>query len=205
MVLTGAALFAFIPAVLYLFVAHPEPVGASLAGGVALMLGHRFLARPYMAWVRPVRCLWCGRVPPRPGPGGSAEGVALVTGSGPLHARACAGHALPAARCLSFLDAWRWPLRVGIFVPLLLLLAALAAEALGRGAPVATATHLFRLTVGVTVNLAAFGYLAAAPRPAPRVPFPAHNFWLLGIRPLLWILRLVGAWWIWAGARGLLG
>jgi hypothetical protein len=31
-----------------------------------------------------------------------------------------------------------------------------------------------------------------------------HNFFLLGLRPLLWIFRLVGLWWIWKGAAGLL-
>jgi hypothetical protein len=39
----------------------------------------------------------------------------------------------------------------------------------------------------------------AEPAPLP-VPFPAHNFFLLGLRSLLWIFRLVGAWWI---VRGL--
>jgi hypothetical protein len=200
---TGAGLFAFIPLVLYLFVGHPEPLGLSLGGGVALMLGHRFLARPYMERVRPVRCLWCGRIPPRAGAGGAGESFEVVAGGGALAARACPGHALPAARFVSFLDAWRWPLRLGIFVPLVLLLAALAGTAAGLAVPLGAATDLFRLAIGLTVNLAAFGYLAQPPRSRPRVPFPAHNFWLLGIRPLLWILRLVGLWWIVAGLGGL--
>ncbi|HSU81776.1 MAG TPA: hypothetical protein VLR69_05110, partial [Thermoanaerobaculia bacterium] len=54
---TGVLLFLFIPVVLFLFVRHPEPVGVSLAAGVALMIGHRFLARPYMERVREVKCL----------------------------------------------------------------------------------------------------------------------------------------------------
>jgi len=94
-------------------------------------------------------------------------------------------------------------LRLGIFVPLLLLLLALLATALGRTVPLLAATALFQLIVGVTVNTAALGYLFQRPRPAPgvpiAVPFPVHNFFLLGVRILLWIFRLVGIWWIWKG------
>jgi hypothetical protein len=88
---------------------------------------------------------------------------------------------------------------------LLLLLAALAAAAAGAGQPraLAASTALFQLLVGVTVSVAAWGYLLvrspAENAPIP-VPFPAHNFFLLGVRLLLWIFRLVGAWWIVRGA-----
>jgi hypothetical protein len=202
---TGVALFLFIPLVLWLYVGHPEPVAVSAAAGVALMLGHRLLARPYMQRVREAKCLWCNRVPPRGGAGGAgAERLALETAGGRVDARCCAGHAAPAARFFAFVHAWRWVLRAGIFVPLLLLLAALAATAVGVEVPLAAATDVFRLAVGVTVNLAAWGYLAAAPARPARVPFPVHNFFLLGLRPLLWIFRLVGLWWIWKGAAGLL-
>ena len=61
---TGVLLFLFIPLVLYLFVRHPEPIAASLAAGVGLMLGHRFLARPYMVRAMPRKCVWCNRVLP---------------------------------------------------------------------------------------------------------------------------------------------
>ncbi len=60
---------------------------------------------------------------------------------------------------------------------------------------------LFQGLVGIAVNVAAFGYFAATPRLPARVPFPAHNFFLLGIRNLLWVFRLVGIWWI---VRGVL-
>jgi hypothetical protein len=197
---TGALLFLFIPLVLYLFVAHPAPVGASLAAGVALMLGHRFLARPYMRRALAGKCLWCNRALAPPAAGGApAETLALRAGGGEWTARFCPGHRAPAARFLAFLERAAWPLRLGIFLPLLLLLAVLAATALGRRPPwvdLATATDLFRLLVGVAVNAAAWGYLAAGARTPARVPFPLHNFTLLGIRTLLWIFRLVGAWWI---------
>jgi hypothetical protein len=52
------------------------------------------------------------------------------------------------------------------------------------------------------VSAAAWGYLlldAPAGSAPIRVPFPAHNFFLLGVRTLLWIFRLVAAWWIYRG------
>lgn len=194
--LTGVLLFLFIPLVLFLYVRHPEPVGVSLVAGVVLMIGHRLLARPYMARVLPVKCVWCNRVPAR-GPEGST--LELRTRGGAIQARCCPEHRKPAAKFFSFLRAWRWPLRLGIFIPLLYLLFVLAIFAAGRGAPINSATESFKLIVGITVNVAAFGYLAARERSPLSVPFPVHNFFLLGVRNLLWIFRLVGLWWIWQG------
>jgi hypothetical protein len=204
----GVLLFLFIPLVLFLYVRHPEPVGLSLGAGVLLMLGHRFLARPFLEKVLPVRCVWCGRVLPSAAEAearGETASLRLRKGERTLAARCCTRHKEPAARFFSFLQAWRWPLRLGIFVPLLFLLAALAAHAAGQPAPVPLATAWFKLIVGATVNLAAFGSLAARPEVEPiPVPFPVHNFFLLGIRALLWIFRLVGIWWIWQGLSSVL-
>ena len=220
----GVVLFLFIPVVLYLFVRHPDPIGGSLLAGVLLMLSHRFLARPYMARALAWKCLWCNRVL-QPAPDPSTATLDLAAGGAVLAARCCTGHRHPAARFLSFLDRARWPLRVGIFLPLLLLLAALAAAGVPgwearelAGAPARVsflpgATAVFQLLVGLAVSAAAWGYLLARRPPRPprlllttppapiAVPFPAHNFFLLGLRALLWIFRLVGAWWIVAGAR----
>lgn len=211
--LVGVLLFAFIPLVLWLFVGHPEPIGVSLAAGILLMLGHRFLARPYMERVRPVQCLWCNRVPVTTAAGAAEtltsalpEELALQSGAGPVVACFCAGHRTPTARYFTFVERARMPLALGIFVPLLLLLGTLTAAAAGLDAPVETMTDVFRLVIGITVNVAAFGYLTIPPeaaRDAPRVPFPLHNFFLLGVRALLWIFRLVGIWWILLGATGL--
>ncbi|HEX9941665.1 MAG TPA: hypothetical protein VGG03_06600 [Thermoanaerobaculia bacterium] len=199
--LTGVLLFLFIPLVLFLYVQHPEPVGASLLAGVVLMLAHRFLARPYMERVLPVKCVWCNRIL-SDAPAATLE---LRSGGEAIHARCCSAHRKPAAKFFSFLKAWRWPLRLGIFVPLLFLLVALAVAAAGRPAPVSLATAWFKLVVGITVNLAAFGYLAVGERAPLAVPFPVHNFFLLGVRNLLWIFRLVGLWWIWQGLAYVLG
>jgi hypothetical protein len=120
----------------------------------------------------------------------------LATGAGPLSARCCPGHQEPAARFFAFANAWKLPLRAGIFLPLLLLLGSLAAAALGRTVPLPSITALFQFVVGVTVNLAALGPWLGRPVERAAVPFPVHNFFLLGVRNLLWIFRLVGIWWI---------
>ena len=198
---TGILLFLFIPVVLFLFVRHPEPVWASLIAGVVLMMGHRLLARPYMERVLPVKCVWCNRVPPAEG----GETLELLSGGRAIQARCCPGHREPAAKYFAFLDSWRWVLRAGIFIPLLLLLATLAAAAFGIEPPVEEVTAFFKLAVGLTVNLAAFGYLFGQGRSPAAVPFPVHNFFLLGVRNLLWVFRLVGIWWIWQGVRYFLG
>jgi hypothetical protein len=195
----GVLLFLFIPLVLFLFVRHPAPVALSLGAGVALIVVHRFLARPYMERVLPVQCVWCNRVPPR-----EPVELELRSGGRTLAARCCAAHRAPAAKLFSFLQTWRWPLRLGIVLPLLFLLTALAAAAVGQPSPVPFATAWFQLVVGVTVNLAALGYLAAREHTPIEVPFPVHNFFLLGVRNLLWIFRLVGLWWIWQGISFLL-
>ena len=198
---TGVLLFLFIPVVLYLFVKHPEPVGLSLAGGILLMIGHRFLARPYMERVLPVKCVWCNRVLPA-----SPETLELgARGGRVLQAQCCAVHRKPAAKFFSFLYAWRWPLRLGIFIPLLILLIVLVLFAAGQSVPINSATNWFKILIGITVNVAAFGYFAARERSPLVVPFPIHNFFLLGVRNLLWVFRLVGIWWIWQGLGAMFG
>jgi hypothetical protein len=166
---------------------------------VALMLGPRARARPYMDRVSGRKCLWCNRVV-RPG-ATALERLELALGGGERReAVCCPGHGEPAARFFAFLQRARWPLRLGIFAPLVALLAALALTALGRPVPLPAAVAVFQLAVGLTVNAAAWGYLATPGRRPLESPFPVHNFYLLGVRTLLWIFRLVGIWWI---ARGL--
>lgn len=198
--LLGVGLFLFIPLVLFLFVRHPEPVGASLAAGLVLMVGHRFLARPYMEAVRTHKCFWCNGAPQPHG-----EPLLLRAGASEIGTVVCPRHHMPAARFAAFVERARLPLRAGIFVPLLILLLALVAAALGERRWLDPAVALFQLLVGITVNVAAFGYLAAKPQTPARLPFPAHNFFLLGVRNLLWVFRLVGLWWIVRGGLDLLG
>lgn len=193
----GVALFLFVPLVLFLFVAHPEPIGASLAAGVVLMVGHRFLARPYMERVRERKCLWCNRFLSVDEP---REQVAVAAGARELRFAVCPAHARPTHSFLGWVDRLRLPLRLGIALPLLALLGTLALAASGGEAPVAFATDLFRFVVGLTVNVAALGPFVGPHRSGDssshRAAFPPHNFSLLGVRAILWILRLVGLFWI---------
>lgn len=199
----GVVLFLFIPVVLFLFVAHPAPVAASVAGGLLLMAGHRFLARPYMLAARPHKCIWCNRAFAGPAAGERAprRAVELTQGASlpPLELLACAAHVEPTQRFFAFVDRFRLPLRLGIGLPLGLLLGALVAFSAGAGDWTEPATALFRLSVGLTVHLAALGPWLGSPREQSRPAFPVHNFYLLGIRTILWIFRLVGIWWIVAG------
>lgn len=201
--LLGIVLFLFIPVVLFLFVAHPRPVAASLGAGLLLMVGHRFLARPYMLATRPHKCVWCNRFFTA-GEGGARaphRAVELAQGGAlpPLELLACAAHVAPARRFFAFVDRCRQPLRLGIGLPLGLLLGSLIAFSAGVGDWTASATALFRLAVGLAVHLAALGPWLGAPRERSSAAFPVHNFYLLGIRAILWIFRLVGIWWIVAG------
>ena len=203
-VLPGILLFLFIPVVLYLYLQHPEPMGRSLILGLVLMIGHRFIARPYMFFAHDKKCLWSNKTL---GPG---EGVEVE-----IHHRG----GIQKARCLErnrwhlerfFTHAYRrrWILAPGIFAPLLLLLVSLVMAALGKTPPIPldTVKAIFQLVIGCAVNFAAWGYFAIGKADEPlQIRFPVHNFFLLGIANLLWIFRLMGTWWIYKGARFLLG
>lgn len=196
----GIGLFLFIPLVLFLFVRHPAPIGVSLTIGVVLMLGHRFLARPYLERVRGVRCIWCARVLAEDDP---RRAVLARASDRNVEFVACAPHADPAHRFFAWLDRLRLPLRLGIGAPLVALLTTLALVAASRPAPLAEAVETFRFVVGITVEIAALGALLGRLGGVPAAAFPLHNFSLLGIRNLLWIFRLVGLWWIAAGGSAL--
>lgn len=203
--LVGAALFLFIPVVLYLFVAHPSPVAASVAVGVVLMLSHRFLARPYFLARRPSTCAWCHRS--FDAKGAVELALDLEVGGERIAILACASHVDPTRRFFGFLDAYRHFLRASIGLPLAALLLTLAALAAGSGLAATwerPVTDLFRFVIGVTVHVVALGPFAGAPVRSARAVFPVHNFYLLGIRATLWVLRLVGVWWIVSAGHALL-
>src|ERR1044071_840378 len=56
----GLLLFLPVPLVLALFTRLPLGVPASVALGTALMLTHRWYARPFALRHASARCLWCG-------------------------------------------------------------------------------------------------------------------------------------------------
>lgn len=197
----GLLLFLPIPLVLYLFVAQPRPLDRSLILGVVIMVAHRFVARPFMRRVARRRSLWTGL------PALSRDGcVEIHLGREILSAAVSPRHRDATLRFYTFLHRWRWLIRLGIFVPLLLLLACLGLAATGRATPLGTVTAFFQLAVGATVAATSvlwrFGPAGHEPiRPA----VPIHTFFLLGTVPLLWIFRIVGVWWIWTGLSYLAG
>ena len=197
----GTALFLFNPVVLFLYVRQPLGPGLSLALGVVVMFGHRFVAAPWMARHATERCLWCGRAEHL------AETFAVVAGGRETRVAACGpAHRELAARFLTFVVRYHALIAIGIFVPLLVLLVASLALAAGRPfLPQAWNTWQFKTIVAFTVVLTSLAYRTVH-RPVEPLhsPFPLHNLFLLGIRNTLWVFRLVGAWWLVAGAIQLL-
>jgi len=191
----GLALFLFIPLVLFLFLRQPLGPGWSVATGLAVMFGHRFVAGPWAAKFADARCLWCGRV-------GAAKAVEVLSGGRTWSMRACsAAHAARARRFLGFVSRFRLPIALGIFVPLAWLVAASFAAAFGHPLlPHPVNALAFRVVVAATVVVTSLAPLvpsagAEAAVPA-RCPFPIHNLVLLGIGNTMWVFRVVGAWWL---------
>jgi hypothetical protein len=198
----GVLLFLFIPFVLFLLLRQPAGPGWSVLIGLAIMFGHRFLAVPWMAKFADVRCLWCGRV-------GAGRPLPVVSGGREWQMTACSdSHVTLIAKFLGFAFRFRVPIAFGIFVPLAwLVLASLASSAGLPMLPHDTNALVFRVVVAATVvaaSMAPFlrmssaspGGNLAVPEAPLRCPFPLHNLFLLGIGNVLWVFRVVGAWWL---------
>jgi hypothetical protein len=195
-VLQGIAFFAFVPLVLWLFLAQPPGPGWSLALGLAIIAGHRAAAAPWAARHARERCLWCGRTAHLAGDVTVANGPDTVT-----FAACGASHERLARQFLGFVRRRRVAIGLGIFVPLAVLLTGTLLRALGFTALPPDANALqFRVIVAATVILVSFLFRSAPPSPSPQSAFPVHNFFLLGIRNTLWVFRIVGAWWLLAAA-----
>jgi len=195
-VLQGIALFAFVPLVLWLFLAQPLGPGWSLALGVAIIAGHRAVAAPWAARHAMRRCIWCGR------PGQQAGAVPVASGPRTTAFAVCDdSHGRLVRQFFGFVNRHRIAIGIGIFAPLAVLLAgtllrALGAASLSHGAN----AQQFRVIVAATVVLVSFAYRWSAPAEHPRSPFPVHNLFLIGIRNTLWVFRIVGGWWLLAAA-----
>lgn len=197
----GALLFAFIPLVLFLYLQQPIGPGLSVAAGVTVMLGHRFLASPWMERHALERCLWCGRSISLDG------GAVEVTASRRRWTlRTCGdGHRARIGRFFTFVARFRLAIALGIFLPLFILLAGTLLIAAGRPVIPPEWNRLqFRSLVAVTVVGTSMGYLGV--RKADQVlmcPFPLHNLFLLGVGNTLWVFRIVGVWWLALGLAAL--
>jgi hypothetical protein len=209
----GALLFLFIPLVLVLYLRQPLGPRVSLVVGLVIMFGHRFVAAPWMARHATERCLWCGRaVAQRPSAASNADVAqgfspagrfSVFSGGRELAVVACsARHGDDTRRFLTFISLYRLPIAIGIFVPLVVLITGSLAQAAGHP----FLAHdwnawQFRTIVALTVVTTSLAYRAVSHPVEPlRSPFPLHNLFLLGIRNTLWVFRLVGAWWLAAGA-----
>jgi hypothetical protein len=212
--LNGVLLFLPVPLVLFLFTRAPLGILRSLGIGIALMLTHRFYARPWALVRAHRRCLWCGADAAATAP--SAVELVIEEPLGRASWRACReAHARPVPAVL----AWAAPRRRFLTFGILGTLAVFLAWAAGSQflAPLRLeyddAVAFFRL--GIAACVLPLGWLSArsdaAPGEAPRSPFPLHVPALVGLRTVLWLFRLVGLVWLlqgslhMAGRLGLLG
>ena len=197
--IAGLLLFLPVPVVLALFTRQPLGPWPSLALGVLVMATHRLYARPFALARRDGRCLWCGS---RAGAGPSFE---LREPDGVTSWRACsAQHEELARRTLGWAAAHGHFLAAGILGSLAAFLALAAAVASGRarGIEMADAVAVFRL--GVALSVLPLGWLGPSRGPAASadraLPFPVHIQALVGTLWVVWLFRLVGLWWLVAGA-----
>ncbi len=195
--LSGILLFLPVPIVLFLFTQAPLGVAASLALGVALMVSHRFYARPFSLRRASRRCLWCGG-----NVGADAPSLDLVEPFGTTGWRACPAHLDRLRRTLGWAQARAGFLKLGILGTLGAFLA------LAWLVPHADAAAFFRFGIALTVlPMGVLGPRHPAPEGALRPPFPVHIQALIGTLPVLWLFRLVGAVWLalalWHGAQRL--
>ena len=202
--LTGALLFLPIPVVLVLYLRRPLGLGPSIVLGVAIMFGHRFVARPFMdRWISR-RCFWCGCL---------FEGAGVEA---PFRSRnetipartCCTGHADDLNGFARAVSRGRHGLKALIVLPVFIYLG-IALLTLAHASPIAIdgAVWLFKVPVAAAVVGLSFlwplGRRVALP---PAIDFPPHNLALLGVRNMLWIFRVVGLFWlaqaVWGAASG---
>ena len=197
--LRGILLFLFIPAVLVLYLRMPFGLAPSVPVGIALMIGHRFLARPFLDRHVGARCFWCG--------GALDPGAGVAT---PFTSRGktvpargcderCGGRTRAFARAVA---ALRPVLAILILGPVFVYLAnALLWIAGIEAIPLDAARWGFKIPIAAAVVGLSFAYpIGARLDREPAIDFPVHNLFLLGIGNTMWVFRLVGMWWLLDGA-----
>ena len=192
--LAGLLLFLFIPLVLVLFLRMPLGLAGSILAGIAIMLAHRRVARPFMDRHLAVRCFWCGC-------DGGATGVdaAFHSGRETIAARACCeGHASDLRALGRVVAGAKLALGVAIFVPLVVYLVN-ALLSIGGWAPLSldAARWVFKVPIAAAVVALSFAWpYGRTMSREPAIDFPVHNLSLLGARWTLWVFRLVGLFWL---------
>ena len=192
--LTGTLLFLFIPLVLVLYLRMPLGLAPSILLGVALMVGHRFMARPFMLRELQRRCFWCGGVV-----GETPLDASTRSRDKLLQARACSRGCRDSFLAFGrFVSAVRPVVALLIFVPIAVYLANAAVRiAGGSSIPIEVARWLFKVPIAIAVGGLSVAYpLGRGMTRPPAIDFPVHNLFLLGVRNTLWVFRLVGLWWL---------
>lgn len=190
--LAGILLFLFIPLVLVLYLRMPLGPAPSLGLGVAIMIGHRFVARPWFRKHLDERCFWCGA------PRAVVEAPFHSKGD-EIEAWACgashAGRVLAFARLVA---RARVPLAILILVPVFLYLVNGVAAVSGLPSVGWEAARWgFKVPIAAAVVTLSLAWPAGRGlTSAPAVDFPVHNLFLLGIGNTLWVFRVVGVWWL---------
>ena len=192
--LAGVGLFAFIPLVLALYLRMPLGAGPSIVLGIAIMLGHRRLARPFMDRHLDARCFWCGRDLLDAG-----TAAPFRSGRETIAARGCsAAHAANVVAFARAVATVKLALLALIAVPVVVYLAnALVSLGGVTWIPLEAARLAFKIPIAlavVTVSLVWPVGRRLAREPA--IDLPAHNLSLLGVSWTLWIFRIVGVYWL---------
>jgi hypothetical protein len=200
--LQGLLLFLFIPLVLVLYLRMPLGLTASVLGGIAIMLAHRLVARPWMERHLAERCFWCGRAGAPVDATFSSKGKAIA-------ARACTEDHRDDLHAFAHVVATAKPLlALLILVPVVLyLLNALAAIAGRTIVPLEAASWGFKIPIALAVVTLSFAWpLGRFLTRVPAIDFPVHNLFLLGVNKTFWVFRIVGLFWlgqgVWALFRG---
>jgi len=190
----GILLFLFIPLVLFLFLRHPFGVSTSFIAAIAVMIGHRFAARPFFLNNRNKRCFWCGRTIR------SRSQLEVKSGEAIL-LEACDTPCLGRLeRFFDFCFRYRSILRAGIFIPLLWYIITTWLTSAGvLNFPSDWNRFIFQFFIAVTVVTISLAYKTGKENDTLAFPFPIHNLFLLGARNTLLVFRFVGLWWIAAG------
>jgi hypothetical protein len=186
--LFGILLFLFIPLVLFLFLRHPFGVLISFGIAIVIMIGHRFVAIPFMNRFKNLRCLWCGRT----------SRMRDKQNVGAIGFEFCQQNCIyKANRFFDFCSRYATLLRIGIFIPLAWYAITMTLTALNLiHFPEDWNHFIFQFFIAVTVVSISFLYPTGKETDTPTFPFPIHNLFLLGIQNTLIVFRLVGIWWI---------
>jgi len=184
-------LFLFIPLVLTLFLKYPFGVLPSFAVAVAIMFGHRLIARPFFFRNSSKRCFWCGSTKH------SRNTLEVMSGE-KVRMQLCVHRCYDRAKkFFDFCFRYRIPLRIGIFITLLWYVITMILNDFGiMQFPVEWNRFLFQFVIALTVVTISFAYTSGHRMDQPVFPFPIHNLFLIGARNTLLVFRYVGFWWL---------